>query len=76
MAYMEALYLNAPGHGNQCVADPNSCRWCGVPRGNHGRRWIDGVGMHAWEIPTPSLRLARMRERRSLTLQRIGSRLR
>lgn len=65
MTQTEALYLISRAQETKCVAEPNSCRWCGVPKTNHGRRWVDGVGMHAWENPTPSLRLARMKERRS-----------
>lgn len=30
---------------------PYGCRWCGVEKLSHGRRWQATVGMHAWVAP-------------------------
>jgi hypothetical protein len=44
---------------------PFGCRWCGTEQGGHGRRWIPGKGMHAWERPTEAQIKARMMARRN-----------
>lgn len=44
---------------------PYGCRWCGIEQGGHGRRWIPGKGMHAWERPTERQIKARMLARRN-----------
>jgi hypothetical protein len=44
--------------------EPNGCRHCGVPEGEHGRRWKADAGVHAWMAPTDGQRLQRMRARR------------
>lgn len=44
---------------------PFGCRWCGVAAGNHGRRYVNSHGMHAWERPTNDQIKARMRARRT-----------
>jgi hypothetical protein len=44
---------------------PFGCRWCGTEHGGHGRRWIPGKGIHAWEQPTERQIKARMVARRN-----------
>jgi hypothetical protein len=44
---------------------PFGCRWCGTEEGGHGRRWIPGKGLHAWEQPTERQIKARMLARRN-----------
>ncbi|AZM91474.1 hypothetical protein [Streptomyces sp. W1SF4] len=53
---------------------PYGCRHCGTPRGEHGRRYRAGVGMHAWDRPTDRQILARMQHRRALRLAIKGTR--
>ena len=47
---------------------PYGCRWCGIQRYHHGRRWIPVIGMHAWEQPSDAQILERM-------LRRLADRL-
>lgn len=44
---------------------PFGCRWCGTEQGGHGRRWMPGKGIHAWEQPTEAQIKARMLARRN-----------
>jgi hypothetical protein len=44
---------------------PFGCRWCGTEGSGHGRRWMPGRGMHAWDQPTQRQILARMKARRN-----------
>ncbi|MFD9249569.1 hypothetical protein [Streptomyces bottropensis] len=53
---------------------PYGCRWCGTEQGGHGRRWIPGKGMHAWERPTEAQIKARMLARRAARLNRKPAR--
>jgi hypothetical protein len=46
------------------VSEPNGCAHCGVVQRSHGRRYISGVGMHAWERPSDEQVKARMLARR------------
>ncbi|MFE5958902.1 hypothetical protein [Streptomyces rubiginosohelvolus] len=55
---------------HQTAPNPDGCRWCGVQAGNHGRRYVSSHGMHAWEQPTNAQRLARMRARRTCSVNR------
>jgi len=50
-------------HGT--VPTPFGCRWCGTERSGHGRRYLPGRGMHAWEQPTQDQIKARMLARRA-----------
>jgi len=43
---------------------PNGCRWCGIEQRHHGRQQIASAGLHAWERPTNTQLLARMKARR------------
>jgi hypothetical protein len=46
------------------VSEPNGCAHCGVVQRSHGRRYISGVGGHAWERPSDEQVKARMLARR------------
>lgn len=50
---------------NGSAPTPFGCRWCGIEQGGHGRRWMPGRELHAWEQPTQTQILARMRARRA-----------
>lgn len=45
---------------------PYGCRDCGTPRSSHGRRYLDGPGMHSWAAPSEHQILRRMQMRRAL----------
>ncbi|WP_063754222.1 MULTISPECIES: hypothetical protein [unclassified Streptomyces] len=47
---------------------PFGCRWCGEQAAHHGSRYVRSRGMHAWERPTNTQILARMRARRERRL--------
>ncbi|MFF8997083.1 hypothetical protein ACF1GW_30885 [Streptomyces achromogenes] len=47
------------------VSEPGGCTHCGVTKRGHGRRYISGVGMHAWERPTDEQVKDRMLARRA-----------
>ncbi|MEU3529406.1 hypothetical protein AB0E62_37135 [Streptomyces sp. NPDC038707] len=47
------------------VSEPFGCTHCGVTKRGHGRRYISGVGMHAWERPTDEQVKDRMLARRA-----------
>ncbi|MFF7096350.1 hypothetical protein ACFY9A_28745 [Streptomyces rubradiris] len=47
------------------VSEPFGCTHCGVVKRGHGRRYISGVGMHAWERPTDEQVKDRMLARRA-----------
>lgn len=49
-------------------ADPNACRWCGIPGREHGQRWNPDAGVHTWAEPTNEQRLGRMQARRAARL--------
>jgi hypothetical protein len=46
------------------VSEPNGCAHCGEAKRSHGRRYISGVGGHAWERPSDEQVKARMLARR------------
>lgn len=46
------------------VSGPFGCTYCGVEKRSHGRRYIGGSGMHAWERPSDEQVKARMLARR------------
>lgn len=46
------------------VSEPFGCKHCGVEKRSHGRRYIGGQGMHAWERPSDEQVKARMLARR------------
>lgn len=46
------------------VSEPFGCARCGVEKRSHGRRYIGGAGMHAWERPSDVQVKARMLARR------------
>jgi len=48
------------------VAEPNACRYCDIPRRDHGQHWVPqpGVGRHGFTEPTDQQRLHRMQWRR------------
>jgi hypothetical protein len=46
------------------VSEPNGCAHCGAAKRSHGRRYISGVGGHAWERPSDEQVKARMLARR------------
>jgi hypothetical protein len=50
---------------NGTAPTPFGCRWCGTEQGGHGRRWMPGRGIHAWEQPTQEQIKARMLARRT-----------
>ncbi|RKN61908.1 hypothetical protein D7231_32065 [Streptomyces klenkii] len=50
------------------AAQPSGCRWCGIPKRPHARRWTAAAGWHAWQAPTDAQILARMRARRARRL--------
>lgn len=35
---------------------PDGCRWCGTPRGNHGKRWVESAKLHKWTPPADEQR--------------------
>jgi len=47
------------------VSEPYGCAHCGVERRSHGRRYIGGAGMHAWERPADEQVKDRMLARRA-----------
>lgn len=47
---------------------PYGCRWCGVQKEHHGRRYKLPVEMHSWEQPSREQILARMLARRAARL--------
>ncbi|MGW2725524.1 hypothetical protein [Streptomyces sp. NPDC001492] len=47
---------------------PYGCRWCGVQKTAHGRRWNAIVEMHSWVEPSQAMILERMRRRRDARL--------
>lgn len=47
------------------TADPNACRWCGIPEREHVQRWKPEASWHKWTAPTNEQRLERMRARRA-----------
>ena len=47
------------------VPTPFGCRWCGTEQSGHGRRYMRGKGLHAWERPTDAQIKARMLARRA-----------
>lgn len=47
---------------------PYGCRWCGIDRRRHGRRWAVILGVHAWLEPGQAMVLERMRRRRAVRL--------
>ncbi|MER8219741.1 hypothetical protein ABTZ58_03905 [Streptomyces sp. NPDC094143] len=46
------------------VSEPFGCAHCGVEKRSHGRRYISGAGMHAWERPSDEQVKDRMLARR------------
>lgn len=44
---------------------PYGCRWCGVERSRHGRRWAAIIQIHSWMEPDQPMILERMRQRRA-----------
>ncbi|MGJ5831355.1 hypothetical protein [Streptomyces ossamyceticus] len=46
------------------VSEPYGCAHCGAERRSHGRRYIGGAGMHAWERPSDEQVKDRMLARR------------
>lgn len=44
---------------------PSGCRWCECGQRQHARRYMEGVGMHAWTAPTDQQIKNRMRVRRA-----------
>ncbi|MGW7495414.1 hypothetical protein ACWGKA_14080 [Streptomyces luteogriseus] len=46
------------------VSEPFGCRHCGTAKRSHGRRYLGGVGMHAWERPSDEQVKDRMLARR------------
>lgn len=50
---------------HRVAPNPYGCRWCGHDQGNHSRRYVRSVGMHAWKQPTRAQILARMTARRN-----------
>ncbi|MFB7845484.1 hypothetical protein ACFC34_00410 [Streptomyces sp. NPDC056053] len=49
---------------HRAAPTPYGCRWCGDAHGNHGLSYVRSAGFHAWERPTDTQILARMRARR------------
>lgn len=50
---------------------PNACRWCGIEKRAHGRRWTKAAaGWHFWTAPDDAQRLERMRARRAANTTR------
>ena len=47
---------------------PYGCRWCGVEKHRHGRRWAVIVQMHSWMEPSQAMIRERM-------LRRLDARL-
>ncbi|NEY33035.1 hypothetical protein GTU99_12675 [Streptomyces sp. PRKS01-65] len=47
------------------VSEPYGCAYCGVGQRSHGRRYIGGAGMHAWERPSDEQVKDRMLARRT-----------
>ncbi|MFJ8049871.1 hypothetical protein [Streptomyces luteogriseus] len=47
------------------VSEPFGCQHCGTAKRSHGRRYLGGVGMHAWERPTDEQVKDRMLARRA-----------
>ena len=47
---------------------PYGCRWCGVEKRHHGRRWTVVIGVHSWIEPTQEAIKERM-------LRRLNARL-
>lgn len=58
------------------VSEPYGCQHCGIAKGSHGRRWMTGVGVHAWEAPTQGQIAERMRARRTVRVAADNERLR
>lgn len=44
---------------------PSACRYCGIERHDHFRRWSKEVKWHGWTAPTQEQIKARMLERRA-----------
>ncbi|MGW5123214.1 hypothetical protein ACWEQ7_03960 [Streptomyces sp. NPDC004069] len=47
------------------VSEPFGCQHCGAAKRCHGRRYVGGAGMHAWERPTDEQVKDRMLARRA-----------
>ena len=47
------------------VSEPYGCTHCGHTKRSHGRQYLSGVGMHAWERPTDEQVKDRMLARRA-----------
>jgi hypothetical protein len=47
------------------VSEPYGCAYCGAAKRFHGRRYISGAGMHAWERPSDEQVKDRMLARRA-----------
>ncbi|NUU22812.1 MAG: hypothetical protein HOV68_15065 [Streptomycetaceae bacterium] len=47
------------------VSEPFGCTHCGQAQRSHGRQYLSGVGMHAWERPTDAQVKDRMLARRA-----------
>lgn len=47
------------------TAEPQGCRWCGIPELRHALQWTEAAGWHSWEQPTDVQVKARMLARRA-----------
>lgn len=47
------------------TVEPNACRICDIPRGEHARQWVSLAGWHQWQQPSNVQILARMQARRA-----------
>lgn len=57
------------------VSEPFGCALCGVEKRSHGRRYIGGAGMHAWERPSDEQVKGRMLARRAARFTSYPERL-
>lgn len=46
------------------VSEPHGCKYCGEAERSHGRQYVIGAGLHAWERPTDEQVKDRMLARR------------
>lgn len=58
------------------VSEPFGCTHCGVAQRSHGRRYLGGVGMHAWERPSDEQVKDRMLARRAARMPLVVEGLR
>ncbi|MGV2914656.1 hypothetical protein [Streptomyces alfalfae] len=47
---------------------PYGCRWCGVQKHHHDRRWFAVIGVHSWIEPSQAAIKERMLRRRDARL--------